>query len=39
LPFNAAGYAVFWVITAAALGLFGWRAFSLIRYLSLGRKG
>ncbi len=38
MPFNAAGYAVFWVITAAAAGLFGWRAFNLIRYLSLGRR-
>lgn len=39
LPFNIAGYAAFWAITAIALGLFGWRAFNLIHYLSLGRKG
>ncbi|MFC1874974.1 heterodisulfide reductase-related iron-sulfur binding cluster [Chloroflexota bacterium] len=43
MPVNATylgipGYAVFWSLTALALGLFCYRIYLLVRYLSLGRK-
>ena len=34
---GAAGYVLFWGITIFAAGIFGYRAYQLFRYLSLGR--
>jgi len=34
---GAAGYVLFWGVTVFAAGIFGYRAYQLFRYLSLGR--
>ncbi|MFC1911880.1 (Fe-S)-binding protein [Chloroflexota bacterium] len=34
---GTAGYVLFWGVTALAAGIFGYRAYRLFRYLSLGR--
>jgi Fe-S oxidoreductase len=36
---GAAGYVIFWFITLLAFGIFGYRTFQLLRYLSLGKGG
>ena len=35
---GAAGFAIFWGVTALAAGIFSFRIYQLLRYLSLGRR-
>ena len=35
---GVAGFALFWGLTALAVGVFGYRGYQLFRYLSLGRE-